>query len=193
MNGAMPMPPHVRQNLQGWYDEGLMNLVRFKVGDGGALNLANNSIRLGDARAVTLIDVIVFRGPSEANNYALWAHEMKHVQQYAQWGVHSFAVQYMRSWNSVENPAYEVENRFAQAWRQRSAYAAVASPPQGPQPSMVSPGLPPSSVMQAPGAQQQRISNVCVVGPHPQQRCALGTFLPIMTVCSCGSMYGTAY
>ncbi|SFV19809.1 eCIS core domain-containing protein [Bradyrhizobium arachidis] len=58
-----------------------MSLVRFKVRDGGELNLANNSMRFGDALAVTLIDVIVFRGPSEASNHALWAHEMMHVQQ----------------------------------------------------------------------------------------------------------------
>jgi hypothetical protein len=124
MNGAMPMPPEIMQALQGWYDPGLMNMVRFKVGDGGALNLANNSIRIGTAEAVTLIDVIVFKGPSEAADPALWAHEMKHVQQFRDWGVHSFAVQYMRSWNSVEDPAYAVQNQYAQ----RRAMGQVPGP-----------------------------------------------------------------
>src|SRR5260370_29941116 len=74
MNGAMPVPPYIRQALQGWYDDGLLNMARFKVGDGGELNLANNSIRIGTAVAVTLIDVIVFKGPNEASDPALWAH-----------------------------------------------------------------------------------------------------------------------
>jgi hypothetical protein len=50
-----------------------MEMVRFKVGGGGALNLANNSIHVGHASAVTLIDVIIFRGPSEAANPDLGA------------------------------------------------------------------------------------------------------------------------
>lgn len=114
MNGAMPMPFQMQQALQAWYDPGLINMVRYKIGDGGELNLANNSIRFGDASAVTLIDVIIFRGSKEASDPALWAHEMKHVQQFHDWGVHSFAVQYMRSWNSVEDPAYAVQRQFAQ-------------------------------------------------------------------------------
>lgn len=128
MNGAMPIPPGIRQALQGWYDDGLMNMVRFKVGDGGELNLANNSMRFGDATAVTLIDVIVFRGPNEANNPALWAHEMKHVQQFRDWGVHSFAVQYMRSWNSVEDPAYAVEREYASRPGPRWQFSQQAIP-----------------------------------------------------------------
>jgi hypothetical protein len=90
-----------------------MNKVRFKVGDGGELNLANNSIRVDHATAVTLIDVIIFKGPTEAADPALWVHEMKHVQQFEEWGVHSFAVQYMRSWNSVEDPAYAVQREYS--------------------------------------------------------------------------------
>lgn len=112
INGAMPMPAEMRRALQGWYSPSLMDKVRYRVGDGGELSLANNSMRFGHAAAVTLIDVIVFRGPSEANDPALWAHEMKHIEQFDEWGVHSFAVQYMRSSNTVENPAYEIQTRY---------------------------------------------------------------------------------
>jgi hypothetical protein len=112
MNGAIPMPPEMRSALQGWYDPSLMNKVRFKIGDGGELNLANNAIRFRDVAAITLIDVIVFRGPADAVCPSLWAHEMKHVQQFQEWGVHSFAVQYTQSWNGVEDPAYDVEGRY---------------------------------------------------------------------------------
>jgi hypothetical protein len=115
ISGAMPMPPEMRSALQGWYDDRVMDKVRFKIGDGGELNIANNAIRFGSASAVTLIDVIVFKGPSESVCPSLWAHEVKHVQQFNEWGVHSFSVQYMRSSNSVENPAYEIERKYAGA------------------------------------------------------------------------------
>jgi hypothetical protein len=114
VNGAMAMPPQMRQALQGWYAPALMDKVRFKMGDGGDLNLANNAIRFGHATGVTLIDVIVFRGPSEAVCPSLWAHEMQHVKQFDEWGVHSFAVQYMQSWNSVEDPAYAMQAKYKQ-------------------------------------------------------------------------------
>src|SRR6185437_13350475 len=119
INGAMPMPPAMRTALQGWYSSGLIDKVRFKIGDGGELNLANNATRFGEATAVTLVDVIVFKGPSEAVCPSLWAHEMKHVQQFDEWGVHSFAVQYMESSNSVENPAYDVQGKYKQLNPQR--------------------------------------------------------------------------
>ena len=48
---SMPMPWNIRQALQGWYPDNLLNKARFKVGDGGALNLANNSIRYGGSRS----------------------------------------------------------------------------------------------------------------------------------------------
>lgn len=123
---AMPMPPFIRQALTGWFDASLFDLVRFKVGDGGALNLANNSIRVGSAEAVTLIDVIIFKGPSEAQRPDLWAHEMMHIQQFRDWGVRNFSIRYMRSWNGVENPAYEIQNRYNQSGGRPS----VAQAPQ---------------------------------------------------------------
>jgi hypothetical protein len=67
------------------------------------------------SRPVTLIDVVVFRGPSEAADPSMWAHELTHVDQYRDWGVHSLAVQYARNWRSVEDPAYAKGNGY-QAW-----------------------------------------------------------------------------
>jgi hypothetical protein len=68
INGAMPIPPYIRQALTGYASEDSMNRVRFKVGDSGFLNLAHMLEQEGFAAGVTLIDVIVFRGPSEAND-----------------------------------------------------------------------------------------------------------------------------
>jgi hypothetical protein len=112
MNGAMPIPPNIRQKLTGYASEDSMNRVRYKVGDNGILNIARILEQGGFADAVTLKDVIVFRGPTEAANLATWAHELKHVDQYASWGVHSFAVQYARNYRSVEDPAYAQGNGY---------------------------------------------------------------------------------
>jgi hypothetical protein len=106
INGAMPIPPQIRQPLTGYASEDSMNRVRYKIGDNGFANLAHLLEQGGLAAAVTLIDVIVFRGPSEAADPSIWAHELTHVDQYREWGVHSFAVQYARNWRGVEDPAY---------------------------------------------------------------------------------------
>jgi hypothetical protein len=117
INGAMPIPPQIRQALTGYASEDSMNRVRYKIGDNGFLNLAHMLEQGGFASAVTLIDVVIFRGPSEASDLSIWAHELTHVDQYRDWGVHSFAVQYARDYNSVEAPAYAKGNGYS-AWAQ---------------------------------------------------------------------------
>jgi hypothetical protein len=120
-SSAVPMPSEIRVQLEGYYDDDVLNRARFKIGDTGAFNIAGLTIRYGDnVNAVTLIDVVVFRDPSIANDPAIWAHELKHVQQYRDWGVHDFAIRYIRSWNGVEDPAYAAENAYP-GWRQRAA------------------------------------------------------------------------
>ena len=51
---------------------------------------------------MTLIDVIVFRDQSEADRLDTWAHELTHVDQYAD-GTHSFAVRDARNYRSIED------------------------------------------------------------------------------------------
>ena len=127
-NGAMPIPPQIRQQLAGYATDDSMNRVRYKIGDNGFFNLAGVIERGGFASAVTLIDVVVFRGPTEANDPSKWVHELTHVDQYRDWGVHSFAIQYARDYNGVENPAYEKGNGYW-AWAQQRGATTVAFPP----------------------------------------------------------------
>ncbi len=115
INGAMPIPPLIRQRLTRYASEDSMNRVRYKIGDNGFANLARLIEQGGLASAVTLIDVIVFRDPSGATDPSLWAHELTHVDQYQAWGVHSFAVQYARNARGVEDPAYAKGDGF-RAW-----------------------------------------------------------------------------
>ncbi|MFC5460727.1 eCIS core domain-containing protein [Massilia niabensis] len=131
--GVSPMPPHIRQAFTGFYDEDILNRTRYKIGDNGVANLANLSINYGDAAAIVLIDIVVFRSASDAQtNLALWAHELKHVQQFREWGVRDFAIRYLRSWNGVENDANHHRDSYL-AWSsnrqfsQPQAMPAVAS------------------------------------------------------------------
>jgi len=103
--GATPIPDRIRQRLSGYAGEDSMNRVRYKIDGSGFLNLTD-VLEPGGIAAVTLIDVVIFRGPSEANDPSLWAHELTHVDQYKAWGLHGFAIQYARDPNSVEKPAY---------------------------------------------------------------------------------------
>jgi hypothetical protein len=67
---------------------------------------------------VTLIDTIIFRHASDAeDNVALWAHELKHVQQYQEWGVQGFAQRYTHDFNAVEAPAYAIQAEVRRAVR----------------------------------------------------------------------------
>jgi uncharacterized protein DUF4157 len=115
INGAQPIPWSIRQQLTGYINDATMNIAVFKIGDPGVLNLAGLTMQYGDVSAITLIDVIVFRSAADAyNNAALWAHELTHVAQYRDWGVHNFAISYVRNVSDVENPAYAIGNGFAQ-------------------------------------------------------------------------------
>jgi hypothetical protein len=147
VNGAMPIPAEVRQRLTGYASEDSMNRVRYKVGDNGFANLAHLLEQGGAAEAVTLIDVVVFRGPSEATDLSTWAHELTHVDQYSSWGVHSFAVQCTRNWRSVEDPAYAKGNSF-DSWDQQHQANTSESPQANvlasPQPNMSLPRVMPA-------------------------------------------------
>lgn len=167
VQGAMPIPPQIRQALTGYIDQETLNAVRFKIGDNGVLNLAGLSVRYGDVSAITLIDVVVFRDANDAySNPALWAHELKHVKQFRDWGTHSFAIQYARDYVSVERPAYEAGNNYAQ-WKSASSRMPTYQYPQ-PRYPPVSARLPSGAITQACGCWGP------TTGWNPDQRCASG-------------------
>ncbi|CCM75994.1 eCIS core domain-containing protein [Rhizobium mesoamericanum] len=124
--GSLPIPPDIRRQLTGYSTEDSMNRVRYRVGASGSLNLATLSEQVGLADAVTLIDVIVFRDAIGAATVSLWAHELTHVDQFREWGVHGFAVRYAQNWQAVEAPAYSKGDGFA-AWLLSRQTANVAT------------------------------------------------------------------
>lgn len=114
--GVQPVPPDIRRNLAGFIPEQVLNLARYRVQGGGDLTLQVSSIRYGEAQAITLDYVIVFKEINDAlYNPTLWAHELTHVGQYQSWGIRDFSIRYLRNYEGVEGEAYEAETRYV-AW-----------------------------------------------------------------------------
>ncbi|MHA6195232.1 eCIS core domain-containing protein [Pseudomonas wadenswilerensis] len=116
--GVEPIPLDIRAQLEPWYDFQVLDAARYQVGDAQQLDAAGAFLQNPDVAAVTLVDVIVFRNAEDAHdNVALWAHELKHVQQYQEWGVEGFATRYTRNYEAVEAPAYAIQAEVAKSLR----------------------------------------------------------------------------
>ena len=176
--GTAPIPPHIRAQIEGYYDSGVLDRASFKIGDAGVFNLAALSIQYGGAAAVTLIDVIVFKSRTDAyNDVSLWVHELRHVKQFRDWGTRDFAIRYLRSWNSVEGEAYAAQRDF-DGWRSRQ----VNAPAQLPYPDRRPPVLP-----YRDGPQQQAAAAVCAT---PWGMCQMAVAIPVGAPCYCPTYQG---
>ncbi|MND91949.1 hypothetical protein D3C76_264420 [compost metagenome] len=114
--GAQGIPLNIKVQLLPYYDAKVLDAALYKVGDNVEMSAGGTMLQNPDTKAVTLIDIIVFRTEEDAqNDVALWAHELKHVQQYQDWGVAEFAVRYTRNFNEVEDPAYEIQAEVTRA------------------------------------------------------------------------------
>ncbi len=107
--GTRPIPPHIRQALLTWYPAELLDSVEYRTGIIEDATLQSLSIRFGEATAVTTIDTITFANAWDAeNDIALWAHEVKHVEQFRRWGLMEFARAYVIDHQAVEAEAYAI-------------------------------------------------------------------------------------
>jgi hypothetical protein len=121
-SGVNPLPPNVIDALSGYYDRNHLMRLKFRIGQGNDLSLAANSFRFGDAAAITLWDVIVFRNGNDAQDLHLWAHEVAHTFQYGN-DVLKFAKRYAKDHQAVEREA----EHHAQLWQQRYDASAQSS------------------------------------------------------------------
>ena len=164
--GVQDVPFEIRNIMASFYGSDVAACVRYRIGQGGDLAIASNAFRYGDAIAITLVDLIVFRDGTTAQDLSVWAHELQHVQQYRAWGLMDFAKNYVRDYQAVENPAYAVQANFV-AWYQTNVaggYSQQVSMP--PQPQM---------------------SSVCGT---PMGACVISGFAPVSTPCWCGTVSG---
>lgn len=118
--GTEPIPLMIRAQLAPFYDDSLLDEVRFRVGITDEMDVATVMLQNPDVQAVTLVDVVVFRdAQAAAEDSVLWAHELWHVQQYHEWGTSGFAERYTRNFQSVEGPAYEMGERVRKVLREQ--------------------------------------------------------------------------
>lgn len=110
--GVEPIPKAIRAALEGYVPEPILDRVRWREG-AGELSLPQNVLRFGHVPATTLDDVVVFADRHAAlEDPKLWAHELKHVMQFAEWGVDGFATRYLTDYEAVEREAAEFRWEF---------------------------------------------------------------------------------
>ncbi|AZB66227.1 DUF4157 domain-containing protein [Cereibacter sphaeroides] len=112
--GTAAIPEAIRARLAGHVPAQDLEMVRWRVGGGTDLSLQRNAILHGNASAITLGEVVVFADEGEAlANASLWAHELRHVGQYREWGVRGFARRYLADHQAVEADAVAFAAAFA--------------------------------------------------------------------------------
>lgn len=169
--GTMPIPSNIRQQLERFYPADILNPIQYRVGQGHELSVQANSFRFGDAAAIALIDTIVFLSASDAeNNDELWAHEVKHVEQYRRWGLEVFAKKYVRDHQSVEDEANNAQRQYA-------SILPIIRPPPGPAPMSVGYPVPLPAPVSIPVRFCQTPWGACQIPP---------AMVPMGSPCFCG-------
>ena len=111
--GVRPLPTPIYRGLLGFFPDALLRNVRFASGWRDPISLPAFTFTYGDAAAVTVGDVVLFREERAAQrDLALWAHELTHVMQYQRWGVDGFASRYVRDSDDIEREAKANAYRF---------------------------------------------------------------------------------
>ncbi|MCE6968433.1 DUF4157 domain-containing protein [Cereibacter sphaeroides] len=124
--GVAEIPGAIRAQLEGMVPQVDLEAVRWRVGGGSELSLQRNAILHGGASAITLVDVVVFADEGDAlANATLWAHELRHVAQYREWGLMEFSRRYVTDHETVEADAVA----FAAGVRSRSLPQGALRPP----------------------------------------------------------------
>lgn len=122
--GVAPIPDAVRTALTGHVPADVLESVRWCNACGDALSLQHAVLGVSGVPAVTLGDVIVFATTADVADPALWAHELYHVMQYADWGIAGFAERYVTDYAAVEHPAAE----FRWQWMKRTDDPRTVAP-----------------------------------------------------------------
>jgi hypothetical protein len=118
-DGVRAIPPGVYRSLLGYFPAALLRRARYAVGGASKLSLPMLAFSYGDAVAMTLGDIILFKTEQMAEaDLKVWAHELTHVMQYQRWGIDGFAERYVRDSAAVEREAIDNADRFT-AWLPR--------------------------------------------------------------------------
>jgi len=111
--GVEKIPESIRASLAGYVPDKTLAHVRWRAGGASDFSLQQNAFLFKDAQAVTLDYVVVFADENEArNDPKLWAHELRHVMQFEEWGVDGFAARYLTDSATIEDVASEYRWQF---------------------------------------------------------------------------------
>jgi len=120
-DGVSAIPPVIYRALLGFFPADVLSRVRYAVGAIAPLSLPSFAVTYGDARAITLGDVVLFKTERGAQtDAALWVHALTHVMQYQRWGMAGFAERAVRDGAALEQEAIEAGSRFCR-WRADAA------------------------------------------------------------------------
>ena len=113
-DGVRPIPTTVYRQRLGFCPAALLQQVRFATGQSAnRISLPSLAFTYGDAAAMTLREVVLFRDEKSAqSDLKLWAHELTHVLQYQRWGLDGFASRYVTDRAGVEKEAVDNAERF---------------------------------------------------------------------------------
>jgi hypothetical protein len=111
--GVAEIPEAIRGALAGYVPDATLSRVRWRTGGAGEMSLQQQVFTYGHVPAITLDYVVVFADEKAAlADPKLWAHELKHVLQFAEWGVAGFATRYLRDYEAVEKEAADYRWEF---------------------------------------------------------------------------------
>jgi hypothetical protein len=134
---ASPVPAAIKEALAGWFDNGLLEDIRFKVGDE---SFFYSSSFIADTSAVTVVDVIVFKSAAAASTPALWAHQLVHAKQFREWGASTYLNRFFQNRDEVEAPAKAIERDYVQLQGPRVQPDNQAASADRPVASCIAPG-----------------------------------------------------
>ena len=117
--GVRPIPAAVYRSLLGYFPPILLRKTRFAGDRPDALTSPALVFPVGDAPAVTLGEIVLFKTERLAqSDLKLWAHELTHVMQYQRWGIDGFADHCLQDCSAVRQEANDNADRFM-AWLSR--------------------------------------------------------------------------
>ena len=121
--GTEPIPPRIRERLEGYFPEHILDEVRWafpnRYLDLGTLVAWYKAV----GGAVTLVDTSVYASRVGAGSEYLWAHELTHAMQYEELGLRDFARIYITHPELLERQARDNGNRIVRELRARDPRA----------------------------------------------------------------------
>lgn len=113
LHDAEPIPLEIQEKLAAFFPADILAKVRYSIAWNPLVRSTLREFIATDrySLALTLDYVIVFADDGGVDDLWLWAHELTHVQQYARWGIETFARFYIDNYRQVEQEADDYAGR----------------------------------------------------------------------------------